>query len=42
MNNNENHSIWVGTRHKETLRTVEQHRMGEKGKEVQWRRVTLI
>jgi hypothetical protein len=33
---NEVHHICVGTRHKETLKTVKQHRIGEKGKEEQW------
>jgi hypothetical protein len=32
-NNNEIHHICVGTRHNETLKTVEQHRVGGKGKE---------
>jgi hypothetical protein len=35
------HHICAGTRHKETLKTVKQHRMGKKGEEVQWRGVTL-
>jgi hypothetical protein len=38
VNNNEIHHICVGTRHTETLlKTINQHRMGEQGEEVQWR-----
>jgi hypothetical protein len=36
-NNLDIHPICVGTRCKETLKTVKQHKVGEKGEEVQWR-----
>jgi hypothetical protein len=38
LNSNEVHHIYVGKRHKET---VKQHRMWETNKGVQWRGVTL-
>jgi hypothetical protein len=36
VNNNEIPHICAGRRHNKTLKTVEQHRIGEKGEEMQW------
>jgi hypothetical protein len=37
------HHIYVGSKTQwNTLKTVEQHRMGEKGEEVQWKRIDWL